>query len=232
MGANDPSPPLSVVIPTLDAAACLPAAFVALETGRGIVREVIVADGGSTDDTLAVAREWSARVVTASRGRGQQLAQGAEAAVGKWLLFLHADTRLERGWAEAVRRFIADPTSRERAGYFAFRLDDDVPAARRLERMVEWRSRALGLPYGDQGLVIARGFYQRLGGFPPLALMEDVALARRIGRRRLVPLDVVALTSAARYRHEGYGRRSLRNLFCLSCYFLGMPPRLIRRMYG
>jgi rSAM/selenodomain-associated transferase 2 len=224
--------PLSVIIPTLDAAASLPVTLAALAEARELVREIIVADGGSRDATIAIAEAAGARVVTAPRGRGAQLAAGAAAASGDWLFFLHADTRPEPGWAADIARFLGDPLNRERAGYFAYRLDDASAAARRLERIVAWRSRVLGLPYGDQGLVLARAFYRALGGFPPLVLMEDVAFVRRIGRRRLVALRAGALTSAARYRREGYLWRPLRNLGCLTLYLLGLPPRLILRLYG
>ena len=228
------SAPLSVVIPTLDAARSLPAALAAVGAGRaaGLLREVVIADGGSADATVAIAEAAGAVVVRAPRGRGAQLAAGAAAASGEWLCFLHADTRPQPGWCAVVAGFIANPEDAERAGYFAYRLDDDAAAARRLERAVAWRARVLGLPYGDQGLVIARRFYVRLGGYPALPLMEDVALVRRIGKRRLVALDAAALTSATRHRRDGYLRRSLRNLFCLALYFLGVPPRAIRRVYG
>jgi rSAM/selenodomain-associated transferase 2 len=226
------SAPLSVVIPTLDAAATLSSTVAALDEAHGLIREIIVADGGSRDDTVALAEAVGARVIPASRGRGFQLAAGAAAARGEWLCFLHADTRLDPGWSAAVARFIGDAENRERAGYFVYRLDDPAVSARRLERLVAWRSRALGLPYGDQGLILARPFYVGLGGYPPVPLMEDVMLVRRIGRDRLVPLEVAALTSAARYRRAGYVRRSLRNLTCLGLYFLGVPPRLIQRIYG
>ncbi len=225
---------LSVVIPTLDAARSLPATLAALDPARarGLIGEIVIADGDSGDGTVAIAEAAGVRVVRSSRGRGAQLAAGAAAARGEWLLFLHADTRLDPSWCDAARRFIADPASSVRAGYFAYRLDDEAAAARRLEGVVAWRARVLGLPYGDQGLLLARDFYRRLGGFPPLALMEDVALARRIGRRNLVALDAAALTSAARYRRDGYAPRMLRNFLCLALYFAGAPPRLIARLYG
>jgi rSAM/selenodomain-associated transferase 2 len=224
--------PLSVVIPTLDASAQLGAALAAIESERDLVREIIVADGGSLDATVELARSYGARVIEAPCGRGTQLGAGADRAQGEWLMFLHADTRLEAGWSAVLRRFIFEPANRGRAGYFRFRLDDKSSAALRLERFVAWRCHVLGLPYGDQGLVLERELYLSLGGFPPLPLMEDVALVRRIGKRRLVPLEADAVTSAARYRREGYGRRSLRNLGCLGCYFMGVPPRLILRLYG
>jgi len=223
--------PISVVIPTLDAGAVLGEALAAL-AGARLIREIVVVDGGSEDNTVAVAKAAAARVVVAERGRGPQLAAGAAAAAGEWLLFLHADCRLEAGWEEAVGAFLAAPDASSRAGYFGFALDDPSPAARRLERIVAWRCRALGLPYGDQGLLIARSLYRAVGGFAALPLMEDVDLARRIGRHRLIPLDARAVGSAGRYRSGGYLRRPLRNLFCLSLYFAGVPPSRIARLYG
>jgi len=227
-----PLAPLSVIIPTLDAAESLPETLAVLAQARELVREVLVADGGSRDATLVIAEAAGARIVIAPRGRGAQLAAGAAAATGDWLCFLHADTRPQPGWVGEVASFIGDRHNRARAAYLAYCLDDASATARRLERIVAWRSRVLGLPYGDQGLILARDFYRALGGFPPIDLMEDVALVRRIGRKRLVPLQAAALTSAVRYRSEGYLRRSLRNLCCLSLYFLGVPPRLIGRIYG
>jgi len=227
-------PKLSIVIPTLNAAETLGATIAVLAEAvtAGLATEVIVVDGGSRDATPALAEGCGARVIAAARGRGGQLAAGADAAHGEWLLFLHADAVLEPGWAAAVMRFTARHENEMRAAAFRFALDDDSAAARRLEKLVAWRCRRLGLPYGDQGLVIARAFYDRLGGFRPLPLMEDVDFVRRIGRRRLDMLDARAVTSAARYRRDGWLLRSARNLCCLTLYFLGLPPRLIQRLYA
>jgi rSAM/selenodomain-associated transferase 2 len=194
--------------------------------------ETVIADGGSTDGTRASGAAAQCRVVEGTRGRGTQLAAGAAAATGDWLLFLHADTRLAPGWSAVARAFMADPANHERAGYFAFAVDDPAPQARRLERLVAWRCRVLGLPYGDQALLISRAFYDRVGGFRPLPLMEDVDLVRRIGRARLVALPGVAVTSAARWRRDGWTIRSMRNLACLALWFAGVPPRWIVRLYG
>lgn len=226
--------PLAIVIPTLDAADGLAVTLdsVAEAAAAGLRPELVVVDGGSRDGTVRCALARGARVVQAPPSRGGQLAAGAAASSGAWLLFLHADTRLEPGWAQVAARFIAEPANRERAGVFRFALDDPGRAARRLERLVAWRCRVLGLAYGDQGLLIARAFYESLGGFRPLPLMEDVELVRRIGRRRLALLPARAITSAARYRREGWLLRSARNLSCLALYFLGVPPRLIRHLYA
>jgi hypothetical protein len=133
-------------------------------------------------------------------------------------------------WAAAARQFMADGTAK--AGYFHLRFDSADPRARRIERVVAWRSRACGLPYGDQGLLMGRDFYREIGGFHPLPLMEDVELVRRIGRRNLVELEANAVTSARRYERDGWLARPLRNLSCLALYFAGLSPNLIRRLYG
>jgi rSAM/selenodomain-associated transferase 2 len=221
---------LSIVIPTLNAEPDL-AQTLACVAQAGQPTEVIVADGGSADQTAEIAAEAGARVVVAQGGRGPQLIAGAAAAIGDRLLFLHADTRPQPGWGHAVRAFMKDDANRFRAGYFRFALNDPAPQARRVETLVEWRCRLFGLPYGDQGLLIGREFYDFLGGFAPIPLMEDVEIARRIGLRRLVRLPVAAVTSAARYRRDGYWLRPVRNLVCVGLYFLGMPPRHIRALY-
>lgn len=221
---------LTIIIPTLNAQAVLRATLASVGAGAPR-REILVVDGGSTDETRRIAAAAGAMVLEAPRGRGQQLAAGAIAASGDWLLFLHADTRLAGDWPEAVASFIRDPGNGRRAGYFRYALDDPAPAARRIEAIVRWRNRMLGLPYGDQGLLISRAFYNALGGYRQIALMEDINLVRRIGRRRLVMLEAEALTSAERYRQEGYLRRPVRNALCLALYSAGVPPRIIAGIY-
>ncbi len=197
---------LSVVIPTLNAAAVLPACIGALARLPG---EVVVVDGGSTDGTPEMAARLGALVVQAPRGRGRQIAAGVAAAAYPFMA---------RGAGKA--------------GYFRFALDGAEPQARRLERMVAWRCRRLGLPYGDQGLLLPRALLEEVGGVRDLPLMEDVDLVRRIGRARLVDLPADATTSAARWRRDGWMLRSARNLACVGLYFLGVPPRMIVRVYG
>lgn len=217
---------IAVVIPTLNAAATLKAALASV--GPGI--DIVVADGGSTDATRALAREAGARVIAAPRGRGTQLRAGIAACDQPWLLLLHADTRLGPDWRAAAGAHIA--AHPDRAGYFHLALDSARPAARRLERLVAWRCRLLALPYGDQGLLVPRALLDAAGGMRELPLMEDVDLVRRLGRHRLAPLAATATTAAARYEREGYWRRPLRNLSCLALWFLGVPPRIIARWYG
>jgi rSAM/selenodomain-associated transferase 2 len=232
---------LSVVIPTLDAAATLEATLLSLD---GAAFEVVVADGGSRDGTPALARRLGARVVQGPRGRGAQLAAGVAASSGRWLLLLHADTRLLPGWQAAMRSHLAAAALPgdgpgavpEPAGYFRLALDSADPRARRLERLVAWRCRAWSLPYGDQGLLVSRRLLDAVGGMPELALMEDVALVRRIrrrlGRAGVVALDAAVLTSAARWERDGWWRRSARNLVCLGLWRCGVPVGMIVRLYA
>ncbi len=222
---------LSIVIPTLNAADTLGKTLESLREAP-FHWEVVVSDGGSEDDTVAVATAADANVIAAERGRGQQLIAGAAQASGEWLLFLHADTRLAPGWSTKVERYADSPLNRHRAAAFQFALDDDSRAARVMETLVAWRCWLLGLPYGDQGLLMARTFYDGVGGYRPLAIMEDVDIIRRIHRGRLVFIDVVAVTSARRYRKGGYVLRPLRNILCLALYYLGVPASVIARVYA
>jgi rSAM/selenodomain-associated transferase 2 len=216
---------LSVIIPTLNASRTLAATLGSLSD----VGEIIIADGGSTDDTINLAMAHGARVVRGDLGRGRQLIAGAACARGDWFLFLHADTVLEAGWRDELCEFQGNPQSLRRAAAFRFALDDTCAQARRLERLVAWRVRSLGLAYGD--LVIHREFYSSLGGYQPWPLMEDVDLVWRIGRHRLMVFRTAARTSAERWRRDGWHQRSLRNFGCLALYALGVPPPVIRRLY-
>lgn len=222
--------PLSVIIPTLDDAhrigPCLGAVGEALFDG--LISEVILADGGSTDGIDDIADALGARLITAPRGRGAQLAAAAAEASGDWLMFVHADTVLGRNWAAAVRRHISRHP--DRAAYFRLAFDSRRRIACVVASWANLRSRLFHLPYGDQGLLITRALYSEIGGHPAIPLMEDVALARRLGRR-LDPLDAIAVTSAERYERDGWLRRGARNLGTLARYLMGVPPEQLVARY-
>lgn len=229
---------ISVVIPTLNSQAHLAKVLTALvgPAVEGVVREVIVADGGSEDLTLDIVDQAGAKVVTCDTpGRGGQLCAGAAHAAAPWLLFLHADTVLAEGWDQEAQTFIRQVDTGQRsqaAGVFRFRLDDDGFAPRALEAMVDGRARWFKFPYGDQGLLISRQLYDEIGGFQPLQLMEDVDLVRRIGRRRIHTFRSHATTSAERFREHGYLRRIARNQMCLALYYLNVSPDRLVRFYA
>ena len=227
---------ISVIIPTLNAEAGLGGTLTALVPAAvdGLVREVIVVDGGSGDRTAAIVDQAGAQLVSRSGGRGYQLEAGARRARFPWLLFLHADTVLESGWERDALAFMEAVDGGKRAlaaAAFRFGLDDMGLRPRVLERLVAMRCALLRLPYGDQGLLIPKLLYADIGGYNPHPLMEDVDIVRRLGRRRVVMLRSRAVTSAARYRNDGYLRRSTRNVTCLFLYFLGVPTTVISRLY-
>ncbi len=227
---------ISVVIPTLNAEPGLADTLTALVPAAvaGLVRQVVVVDGGSTDRTLVIAEDAGADILNTEQGRGQQLRSGAEAARFPWLLFLHADTILADHWVREAAKFIDQVESGRRpasAAAFRFALDDSGPKPRLLEAGVAFRCAFLRLPYGDQGLLIPRDLYAAIGGFRPLPLMEDVDIIRRLGRKRITMLQTPAITSASRYRRDGYCKRILRNATCLTLYYFRVPLPLISRLY-
>ena len=224
------SAPLSVVIPTLNTVQTLGPTLAALVPGvaDGLVREVVLADGGSSDGIAEVAEETGARLVKVEKGRGSQLQRGADVARGDWLLFLHADTVLPADWPRTVLRHM--DSHADHAGYFRLSFDSDRRYARWTEGWANIRSRWLGLPYGDQGLVISRRLYDEVGGFQPVPLMEDVTMARCL-RGKLRCMGSAVTTSASRYEREGYWRRGWRNWGCLGLYFIGVSPEKIVEIY-
>jgi rSAM/selenodomain-associated transferase 2 len=228
---------ISVIIPTLNAEATLAGTLASLvpAAAEGLIRQVIIVDGGSADQTLKIVDAAGAELLSRSGGRGYQLAAGANRAQFSWLLFLHADTVLEPGWEREAAAFIDRIDKGEcaaSAASFRFALDDLGSKARMLEALVAIRCALLRLPYGDQGFLLPKRLYDEVGGYRSLPLMEDVDLVRRLGRRRVVVLRSRAVTSAARFRHDGYVRRSARNVVCLVLYYLRVPTQVIHRIYG
>lgn len=223
---------ISVIIPTFNAARHLPATFLSIFDAavEGYVSEVIVSDGGSANSTRAIAEDAGATVIVGERGRGQQLRAGAEAARKPWLLFLHADTALEKGWTDEAEAFIKK--GRDVAAAFRFRLADNGLQPRLLKSAVALRCKLFALPYGDQGLLISRQLYDAVGGFAPISLMEDVDIVQRLGRGRIAMLKTAAVTSAERFKRDGYFRRSFSNLSCLMAYYRGVPPEILAERYG
>ncbi|KPA21313.1 PGL/p-HBAD biosynthesis glycosyltransferase [Shimia sp. SK013] len=222
--------PLSVVIPTLNAEVPLPSCLAALYEGVevGVIRELIVVDGGSNDATRAIADEAGAMILTALPSRGGQLGAGVEAARGDWVLCLHADTELAPGWTDAVGAHMA--RGPDVAGYFRLGFDSGGASARAVARWANVRSQVLGLPYGDQGLLMSRKLYREVGGYSEIPLMEDVAMARAL-KRRLRSLEHLAVTSAAKYQAQGWARRGARNLWTLIRYFAGVSPERLAQSY-
>lgn len=223
---------ISVVIPTLNSEAPLGETLAALVPAAvdGLVREVIVADGGSTDRTLAVADDAGARIVAAEAGRGAQLKAGAATARFPWLLFLDVGTSLAAGWEREVRLHIERAESGRRRGAAAsFRLvlDADGAVVRMREKLASLRAHVLKLPHGDQGLLMPRTLYDAVGGFAALPVLEHMDLLRRIGRSRVVMLDARAIVGRDRLHRSGGISRALRAQASVGLCLAGVPVRTI-----
>jgi rSAM/selenodomain-associated transferase 2 len=219
--------PISVIIPTLNAEAYLGSCLASLMPGleAGLIRELIVSDGGSDDATVPIAKAWGAEIISGRPSRGGQLKAGCAAAKGQWFLVLHADTVLESGWVGSVIAHL--PT--QSAGWFRLSFGTVGPIGRVVAGWANLRSR-LGLPYGDQGLLIPASLYNAVGGYPDQPLMEDVAMARAL-KGHLRRIDAVARTSSVAYRRQGWMRRGACNLWTLVRYFGGVSPDRLAANY-
>jgi len=221
---------LSIIMPVLDEAAEIEAALRALAQFRARDAEVIVVDGGSSDNTAAMALPFATQVVTAPRGRAEQMNAGAAVAKGDVLLFLHADTRLP---ADA-ERLILDGLARTHRAWGRFDIRFDHGGLLRLVAlMMNWRSRLSGICTGDQALFVTRAGFSSLGGFPAIALMEDVALTGRLKRvSRPLCLHARVTTSGRRWRRHGILRTVLLMWRLRLAYFFGTDPARLARQYG
>lgn len=221
---------LSTVIPTLNAADGLAALLVQL---RGQVDDVVVADGGSLDESLALAVDFKTRIALGGSGRGVQLARGASWSKAQsptdWLLFLHADSTLPNGWRAAAEHHMRHYT--DRAAYFRFGIKDTGFWPALMTFWVRQRCFWLALPYGDQGLLIRRDHYERAGGYPRWKLFEDVQIVRRLGRRGLRALPLTLVTDASKYQRDGYRKRTFSNLSLLIKFLLRGRPEILAQDY-
>ncbi|MEM9600651.1 MAG: glycosyltransferase, partial [Pseudomonadota bacterium] len=219
---------LIIVIPTWQAQKGLERLLPQLAGER-----VIVADGGSTDGSLKTAVRAGCVMALGASGRGSQLRLGAQAAIlsgqqDDWFLFLHADSQLPPDW----RAIVGQAMTRSDARYFQFRADAPGFKARLMDRLVALRCRLLGLPYGDQGLLISRPLYERAGGYADMPLFEDVDLVERVREvGRLRPLPAVLQTDVSKHWANGLWRRGTRNLGLLWRYKRGVSTETLLRDY-
>ena len=224
---------MSIVVPVLrdtaELAALLPT--ISSHSADDSV-EVIVVNGDPDDPTLDRLTDRHPRVrwVSSPPGRGRQMNAGAALASGRWLLFLHADARLARGWLGEIQA--SDPARDVVGGAFRFALDSPRRIARIIERGVAWRVRWFGLPYGDQAIFARRIVFDEVDGYRPLALMEDVDFVRRLRRHgRLRSSSLPVSVSARRWERDGWLRRSALNIGLAALYFAGVSPRRLARLY-
>lgn len=220
---------ISVIIPTRNEEGNLDRLLTWLRDQPGL--EIIVADGASTDQTVACARRHGVRVIEAEAGRGGQLSRGAELASGQVLLFLHADTRLPSDFAAQVHAVLALPQTA--AGAFRLRIDAEGRGYRCIEWGTNLRSRVLGMPYGDQAIFVRNAVLRQAGGVPRQPILEDLALIRRLknfGRIRIASAAVA--TSARRWQRLGVLRTTLRNQLLLLGALCGISPQTLHRFYS
>jgi len=220
-------PYLTVVIPALDEAGTIEAAIHRLHTPDC---EIIVADGGSRDNTVSLARSAGARVIAAPRGRALQQNSAARQASGQVLLFVHADTVLPRDYVFQV--FETLMPSGVAAGAFRFKTDFDHWSMRLIEKTVRIRSTLFQLPYGDQALFMSKKIFERIGGFPLVPIAEDLYLVKRLARLgRIAQARAAAVTSARRWRTLGVWRTTLINYIIAAGCLSGIGPRHLAPLY-
>ncbi len=225
-------PLVSVIIPVLHDSDELAALLGTWPQKPSPQVQLIVVSGAPPDDALSALMRGRPDVdwLESAPGRGRQMNVGAATARGRWLLFLHADTRLPPGWMDVIGAADGDP--RLVGGSFRLRLDSPARAARLIEWGVRLRVRWLQLPYGDQAIFVRREIFDALGGYRALPLMEDVDFVRRLRRAgRLLHSDLPVQVSARRWRQHGWIRTSALNLAILGLYAIGVPPTLLARLY-
>ena len=219
--------PISVIIPTLNSEFQLPLTLWSIMEGvdAGLIREVIITDGGSIDKTQNISLNWGAEFVIGTASRGGQLRRGVERAKGSYLLVVHSDTILEEGWASELQEdFFAGPKC------FSFAFGISSVLASLVALWANFRTDWLRLPYGDQALFISRKQYDIAGGYPDQMLMEDIALVMAV-EAPIKRMRSRAFTSSVKYENEGWFRNGFKNLILLFRYFLGANPDKLAQLY-
>ncbi|MEH2347811.1 MAG: TIGR04283 family arsenosugar biosynthesis glycosyltransferase [Nostoc sp.] len=228
MSQNIDAAKISIIIAAINEARNIKETIATTQSRLNI--EVILVDGGSQDDTVAIAQSLGVKVISSSPGRAVQMNAGAVAAGGEILLFLHADTRLPTGFDEMICTALQQPGTV--AGAFNLRIDAPLLSLRWVELGVKWRSHFCQMPYGDQAIFLTKESFQQIGGFPELPIMEDFELIcrlKRIGRIVIIPTPV--LTSARRWLQKGIFKTTLLNQLVIIAYLLGVSPERIRSWY-
>ncbi|NJL90647.1 MAG: glycosyltransferase family 2 protein [Coleofasciculaceae cyanobacterium SM2_1_6] len=252
---------ISIIVPTYNEAGNIGTLLSELTgvAGAGSCLEIIVVDGGSSDRTPAIVAEYISnyssnhpadaagnyvdnsliRLISTSPGRAAQMNQGAKAARGEILLFLHADSRLPKDFIKLVNQVWEIPEQGSQtpphphiAGAFELEITGDLPGLRLVEKLVNLRSHLCQLPYGDQAIFLKTATFQQIGGFPDLPIMEDFQLIRRLqklGKIAIVPAPVK--TSPRRWQKLGVWQTTMINQLVILAFFLGFPPEKIANFY-
>ncbi len=219
---------LSVIIPTLNEGKTIESTLSRLTSQQGV--EIIVVDGGSTDDTVEKAQALGAQVISATPGRASQMNAGARVAHGEILLFLHGDTLLPEDFLEEISAVLAQPGVA--GGAFLLAIDALPWRYRLVECFTNYRARFLGRPYGDQALFLSAGLFRKLGGYKEMELLEDLDLIKRLKKKGRIRIAAQAVqTSARRWQRLGVFKTTLLNQLILLGYFLGLSPARLAAWY-
>lgn len=216
---------LSIIIPAINEANALAALLPLLQSANP--HEILIADGGSSDATPAIAARHGARIIASPRGRASQMNHAAQAASGEYLLFLHADTTPPPDYPQIITRTLSPGVA---AGAFRFALREKIPLSPVIERLTHLRGTLLQMPYGDQGLFLRRSLFHALAGFKPWPILEDLDLVQRLrSLGRIAITSAPAPTSARRWQQSGTWRTFWRHQKILLGYRLGIPPEQLAR---
>lgn len=222
---------ISIIIPVLNEAAVIGETVARLRRQRSGDGEIIVVDGSPEGSTISALTDPAAVAVLSERGRARQMNAGAARASGSVLLFLHADTALPPDALRLIRDALG--SGRYVGGAFALGIGSDRPVFRAIERLASLRTRLTRVPFGDQAIFIRKDYFDTLGGYDEIPLMEDIALMRRIKRRggRIVLLPERVTTSPRRWEQEGVLLCTLRNWALQLLYYAGVSPGRLARFY-
>ena len=213
--------PISIVIPTLNSQNTILKTLASLFEGieAGIIRELIVVDGGSTDETREIVEECGGKFISSAASRGYQLKKGVNLAKGDFIFVLHSDSMLEPGWSKIVKKYL----NKDAGHYCKLAFDIIHPLASMTSTWANARSLIFNLPYGDQGLLISRTLLMKNGSYSPIPIMEDVELALRF-KGKLSCMPIVITTSSRKYRKNGWLRQGSKNIVRLLRFLLGADP--------
>jgi rSAM/selenodomain-associated transferase 2 len=219
---------VSIIVPTLNEAQGLTETLT--QTQQLLPYELVVSDGGSHDDTLEIAEEFTEHVVKGSAGRALQMNAGARVATGDIFLFLHADSRIEPASYEKMLHSLG--SSEKIGGAFSLCIDSDKWSLRLIARLANLRSKYFGMAYGDQVFFVKNSTFKQMNGFAELPICEDIDFFKRL--RKLGPVILLkekAFTSSRRWLKEGVWFTTLRNILIATLFKLGFPPRIMKKWY-
>lgn len=221
---------ISLVIPALNEEAYMQTCIEAIRQDDATC-EIIVADGGSTDRTIEIVEGLHrVKLLRTAKGRGLQMNAGASSATGDTLLFLHADTILQKGWSQAIELALKD--NAVAGGAFTFAIDSPMKKYRAVEQWVKFRCFLFKLPYGDQGIFVRSAVFKKVKGYKNIPLMEDVDLIQRLKEQgRITVLDTLAFTSERRWHNKGLLYTAVINQLIMLLYRIGISPHRLAKIY-